>query len=501
MIKENQRILNLINLLSDVALTFLAYFAAIGVRFDVMDGVQSVDLRSVEYIQLIALYCAAELILFYMMQIYAPQRYRRVSRELFSIFLANGICLLLLVTWLYLRRISDVSRIMILIFYCLSSGLIGLKHVFVRFILRYMRRRGFNQKHVVLVGNGSLAMQYVQNTLDNPQMGFCVDGYIADEQKDGLGRWLGTLSQVKSILKGRDVDELVIALPIDQEGWMHTVIDAANRYGLRAKIVPQYNDYIPANPTIDVIGSTKLINLNASPLDNLLNAAFKRLSDILLSAAGLVLVSPLMLVTAIGVKLSSPGPVFFVQQRVGRNCKIFPMLKFRSMRVNSTEETAWTTDEDPRKTAFGSFIRKTSIDELPQLFNVLIGQMSLVGPRPEIPYHVDHFQEEIPNYMIRQRVRPGITGWAQINGFRGDTDIGKRIEMDLGYIQNWSVRLDAEILWKTVMGGFMNQETITTGRKNGVHEAHLSHGGYPPVHHRYRVRHRQRDEQRRGDHQ
>lgn len=465
MIKENQRILNLFNLFSDVALTFLAYFAAIGIRFGVMDGVQTVNLRSMEYIQLIALYSAAELILFYMMRVYVPQRYRRIDQELFSIFLANGICLLLLVTWLYLRHISDVSRIMIVIFYGLSSGMIGLKHILVRLAMRYIRRMGFNQKHVILVGSGSLAVQYAKNVQDNPQMGFCVDGYIGEEGTHGLGTWFGRLSQVKEILEGKEADELVIALASDQEAWVDEVIDAANQYGVRAKIVPQYNDYIPVNPTIDVIGSTKLINLNASPLDNLLNAACKRLLDVVLSAIGLVVVSPLMIVTAIGVKLSSPGPVFFVQQRVGRNCKIFPMLKFRSMRVNCTENTGWTTDSDPRRTVFGSFIRKTSIDELPQLFNVLIGQMSLVGPRPEIPYHVEHFQEEIPNYMIRQQVRPGITGWAQINGSRGNTDIGERVKLDLWYIQNWCVRLDIEILWKTVVGGFMNQETITTGKK------------------------------------
>lgn len=466
MIKENQRILNLFNLFSDVLLTFLAYFAAVGIRFGIMDGTWTVDLRGAEYIQLIAVYCVAELILFYMMRVYVPQRYRRVSQELLSIFLANGICLLLLTTWLYLKHITDVSRILIFLFYCLSSGMIGLKHLLVRLLMRYVRRMGFNQKHVVLVGTGTLAAQYVQNVSENPQMGFCIDGYIGDEHKEGLGSWLGTLSQIYEILKGREIDELVIALSMDQEAWVHTAIDAANQWGIRAKIVPQYSNYIPVNPTIDVIGNTKLINLNASPLDNLLNAAFKRMADIVLSAIGLILVSPLMIIAAIGVKLSSPGPVYFVQERVGRSRKVFPMLKFRSMRVNAAEETAWTTNSDPRKTAFGSFIRKTSIDELPQLFNVLIGQMSLVGPRPEIPYHVNHFQKEIPNYMIRQQVRPGITGWAQINGFRGDTDIGERVNLDLWYIQNWCVRLDMEILWKTIAGGFLNQETISAGPKS-----------------------------------
>lgn len=463
MIKQNQRILNMIHLLSDAFLTVLAYFAAIGIRFGMMDGTWSINLRSMEYMQLLALYCGAELILFYMLRVYVPQRYRRAGQELLSILLANAVCLMMLIAWLYLRHISDVSRIMIAIFYCLSSGFVGLKHLLVRVIMRYVRRMGFNQKHVILVGSGSLAHQYARNVLDNPQMGFCIDGYIGEEQTEGLGTWFGTLSQVHEILRARELDELIIALSASGQSWVDTVIDAANQLGIRAKLVSQYNDYIPENPTIDVIGSTKLINLNASPLDNLLNAALKRLADVFLSFLGIVAASPLMAAIAIGVKLSSPGPVLFVQTRVGRKGKPFPMLKFRSMRVNSGADTAWSTDRDPRKTVFGRFIRKTSLDELPQLFNVLAGHMSLVGPRPEIPYHVEHFQEEIPNYLIRQLVRPGMTGWAQVNGFRGDTDIRKRIELDLWYINNWCVRLDMEILWRTIAGGFLNKENIRNG--------------------------------------
>ena len=276
---------------------------------------------------------------------------------------------------------------------------------------------------------------------------------------------MGDISQVHQILQEHaDIDELIIALSSDQEEYLPAIVDAANRFGIRAKVIPQYNDYIPSNPRIDVIGKIKLIDLNASPLDNLLNAAIKRLADVFLSFFGIILISPLLLAIAIGVKFSSPGPVFFVQERVGRNKKPFPMLKFRSMRVNDDSGTAWTTDTDPRKTVFGSFIRKTSLDELPQLFNVLVGQMSLVGPRPEIPYHVEHLQEEVPSYLVRQQVRPGMTGWAQIHGYRGNTDIKKRIELDLWYIHNWCIRLDIEILWRTLTGGFLNQETISVGK-------------------------------------
>lgn len=465
MIKQNQRILNILNLISDVALTFLAYYVSVVIRFRIMDGVWTIDLLSRNFLQVIGAYCMVQLLLLYMMGVYVPKRYRRIRYELFAIVYVNALCMLLMVAWFYIWRIHDVSRTMMGFFYCLSSLMICSKHLVVRIVMRGVRSMGFNQRHVILVGDGYLARQYVANVRKNAQMGFCINGYIGRKQAGDLGAWMGDISQVHQILQEHaDIDELIIALSSDQEEYLSAIVDAANRFGIRAKVIPQYNDYIPSNPRIDVIGKIKLIDLNASPLDNLLNAAIKRLSDVFLSFFGIILISPLLLAIAIGVKLSSPGPVFFVQERVGRNKKPFPMLKFRSMRVNDDSSTAWTTDTDPRKTVFGSFIRKTSLDELPQLFNVLVGQMSLVGPRPEIPYHVEHLQEEVPSYLVRQQVRPGMTGWAQIHGYRGNTDIKKRIELDLWYIHNWCIRLDIEILWRTVTGGFLNQETISVGK-------------------------------------
>lgn len=465
MIKQNQRILNILNLLSDVVLTFLSYFAAVEIRFRLLDGIWSVNLLSPEFLQIILAYCFAQLLLLYMLGVYVPQRYRKLRYELFAVVYVNALCLLLVMAWLYIRHIHDVSRVMMAWFYGLSTFLICAKHLVVRCFMRYVRGMGFNKRHVILAGDGRLAREYAKNVLANAKMGFCIDGYIGEKRSDALGPWLGELSQVHEILERHgDIDELVIALSGREQDYLHPLVDAANRFGIRAKIIPLYNDYIPSNPRIDVLGDIKLIDLNASPLDNLVNAAVKRLGDIVLSLLGILIASPLMVAIAIGVKLSSPGPVFFVQERIGRNKKVFPMLKFRSMRVNADSDTAWTTNSDPRKTVFGSFIRKTSMDELPQLFNVLVGQMSLVGPRPEIPYHVEHLQEEVPSYLVRQQVRPGITGWAQIHGYRGNTDMKKRIELDLWYIHNWCVRLDVEILWRTVTGGFINQETIATGK-------------------------------------
>jgi exopolysaccharide biosynthesis polyprenyl glycosylphosphotransferase len=189
-------------------------------------------------------------------------------------------------------------------------------------------------------------------------------------------------------------------------------------------------------------------------------AFLKRTFDIVGSLILIIISSPVMLFVAVGTKLSSPGPIFFKQERVGRYKEPFTMYKFRSMRVNATEKTGWSQDVDPRKTKFGSFIRKCSLDELPQFFNVLKGDMSLIGPRPEIPFHVSHFIDEIPLYLVRQQVRPGITGWAQVNGLRGDTSIEERVKYDIWYIENWSFSLDIKILFRTVFGGMINSEKI-----------------------------------------
>jgi len=229
---------------------------------------------------------------------------------------------------------------------------------------------------------------------------------------------------------------------------------------VRLSLIPFFNDFFPTHVRMERVGKSKLIDMRATPLDNLMAGAVKRVIDICGSVFGIIVLSPVMLITAIGVKLSSPGPILFKQDRIGLNKKPFKMLKFRSMRVNTTEQTGWSTDTDPRKTKFGSIIRKFSIDELPQLFNVLKGDMSLVGPRPEVPHYVRQFKEDVPLYLLRQQIRPGMTGWAQVNGLRGDTSIEERVKYDIWYIENWSLWLDIKILFKTVFGGMINSEKI-----------------------------------------
>jgi len=228
---------------------------------------------------------------------------------------------------------------------------------------------------------------------------------------------------------------------------------------VHTKFIPDYNNIIPTKPYTEDLLGLPVINIRRVPLTNTLNMISKRIVDIIGATAAIILFSPVMLVTAIIIKLTSKGPLIYAQERVGLHNKTFRMYKFRSMEVQAPkeEQSAWTVKNDPRVTGIGKFIRKTSIDEFPQFFNVLMGDMSLVGPRPERPFFVEKFREEIPRYMVKHQVRPGLTGWAQVNGYRGDTSIRKRIDHDLYYIENWTMGFDIKILFLTVFKGFVNK--------------------------------------------
>lgn len=444
----------------DFLLIFFSYIIAVFIRFNILHGHRSVEPLSRAYLIIIFVFSVVLVTAYAMCRMYSSQRFKNPGYEVAVILFINGIGMFALMALLFISRAIDYSRLTMLLYWAVMSLLVSAKHVATRMVLQHYRMKGYNQKHVVVVGNGHLAHEYIQNIKDNPQMGFTVDGYISAVEKPELGKCLGSYEDTEIILNERDVDDVIVALEPHEVIFMQNILAAADKEGLHVSVIPFYNDYIPPHPTINVVGDTKLINMRATPLDNMGWSMVKRLVDIIGSICLIVITSPVMLITAIGVKLSSPGPILFKQERVGRNKKIFRMLKFRSMRVTNTQDTGWSTNNDPRKTKFGSFIRKYSIDELPQLFNVLVGEMSLVGPRPEVPFHVSHFKEEIPLYLVRQQVRPGMTGWAQVNGWRGDTDIKERVNCDIWYIENWSMALDIRILFKTAFGGIVNNENI-----------------------------------------
>lgn len=463
MIQKNQSFPTVMNMLSDVILLIAAYLAAVHLRFNVLDGVLSVPLSSGRILRLAILYSIVVVLVYYACSIYNHRHFRRHSRSV-ALLAINTVGTLALATLFFVLRLMDFSRWTLVFFWLFSNLFIIGKHKLIRCIEKKRRSGGHNLRHVAIVGNGRLAAQCIRDINADPELGIVVDGYISAVEKPDLGTCLGSYEELEEILIRHRLDCLIVALEAHETRFLRDVLTLAEKEGARVELIPFYNDYLPTHPVIEAVGKTKMINLRSTPLDNIGWAVVKRAMDIIGSLFLILITSPIMLVTAIGVKLSSPGPVLFRQERVGKNKEPFMMLKFRSMR-NDIDHTGWSTDEDPRKTKFGSFIRKFSIDELPQAFNVLAGQMSLVGPRPEIPRYVRQFREEVPLYLVRQQIRPGMTGWAQIHGLRGDTSIEARVEYDIWYIENWSLRLDIRILLKTVFGSFINAEKLTAKDK------------------------------------
>ena len=270
---------------------------------------------------------------------------------------------------------------------------------------------------------------------------------------------IGKITSLSELLSKNTIDEIAITLPLAAYEKLAGIVSVCEKSGVHTKFIPDYQNVIHSKPMTEDMDGLPVINIRNVPLTDPLNAAMKRAMDIAGSLAALFIFSPIMLTVALLIKLGSPGPVIFRQERVGRHNRPFMMYKFRSMVQQKPEEekNGWTTPGDPRVTGIGKFIRRTSIDEFPQLFNVLMGQMSLVGPRPERTQFVEMFREEIPRYMVKHQVRPGMTGWAQVNGLRGDTSIPERIRYDLWYIENWTLGLDIRILFLTIFRGFVNK--------------------------------------------
>jgi Undecaprenyl-phosphate glucose phosphotransferase len=382
--------------------------------------------------------------------------------------MANTIGLLLLFAALFTLQSYDdsytsFSREMFFYFYVTDICLDEIMRLFIRAFLRSIRRKGYNQKHILLVGYSRAAEQYIDRIQQNPQWGYNVRGVLDDNIARGTTyrtvKVIGTIEDLLYILPENKLDEIAITLGLSEYYKLEQIVAECEKSGVHTKFIPDYGNIIPTKPYTEDILGLPVINIRYVPLSNMFQAMLKRCVDIVGSIVCIIIFSPLMLGTAIAVKATSKGPLIFKQVRVGLRNEEFRMYKFRTMYVQTAEDEkkGWTTKGDPRVTPVGRFLRKFSLDEFPQLFNVLKGDMSLVGPRPERPQYVEKFREEIPRYMIKHQVRPGMTGWAQVNGYRGDTSIRKRIEYDLYYIENWTMGLDIKILFLTVFKGFINK--------------------------------------------
>ena len=459
MIKENQTLLNRINALTDIVILFISIILSYFIRFYIFSPDDTYYIKLIKYIQFTIVIVPINLIIYHFFNLYDSFRTKTFSKECSQIIKSNTILTAILISLLYVFKLVHISRWVIIIFYFVNITLIITKRFILRKALSNLRSKGLNLKHVIIVGSGKIANEYLETIKSNRNFGYSYLGYISNSNSF-KGAKLGNYDDLLDVLNAKKPDEVVCALEIEDSIYLENVVSDCEKSGTKVSIIPFCYQYIPSQPYIDQIGSIPLINVRRIPLDNFGNAFIKRTMDIVGSLFLLILVSPILLITAIIIKCTSKGPIIFKQTRVGLNKKLFTMYKFRSMKVNSKETTGWSTNNDPRKTKFGSFIRKFSIDELPQFWNVLKGDMSLVGPRPELPHFVEEFRDEIPLYMVKHQVKPGITGLAQINGYRGDTSIKKRIEFDIYYIENWDALMDVGILFKTAFKGFKNNEKL-----------------------------------------
>ncbi|MFV0527833.1 MAG: undecaprenyl-phosphate glucose phosphotransferase [Lachnospiraceae bacterium] len=468
MIKDNQKYFNRLQVIIDAFVIAASYLGAWILRFSFVSPFSEGAVRSLPfeiYLYALVLIIPLYLILYQAFRLYTPKRVQSRRVEAADIFKANVLGLLLLIGFLFLasKRLQDFSRGMLFIFLGINVVAEAIVRNFIRFILRRIRSSGMNQKHIILVGNSQSAKEYIDRIQHNPQWGYTVQGLLDDELKSDemiMGvPVIGRIGDLEALLAQNQLDEIAITLKLSEYAKLQGIVSVCEKSGVHTKFVPDYNNIIPTSPYTEDILGLPVINIRYVPLSNTFHFALKRVIDIVGSLFALALASPVMLVIVILMKITTPGPLIYKQERVGLHNKPFCMYKFRSMRVQPEQEEkkAWTKKNDDRITKLGKFMRRTSIDELPQLFNILKGDMSLVGPRPERPFFVEKFREEIPRYMVKHQVRPGLTGWAQVNGYRGDTSIRKRIDCDLYYIENWTVGFDFKILFLTVFKGFVNK--------------------------------------------
>lgn len=466
MIKDNQKYFNRLHVVLDAAIIIMSYLFAWFLKF--RSGIRpfyTTNNALGKEIYFIALFVIVPvyLLLYYLFNMYKAKRSGSIKREINNIFIANTIGFGLFIIALFMIHQDNFSRTMIFYFYVTNIVADSCLRVFIHKWLRMLRKSGYNIKYILLVGYSRAAELYIDRIRQNPQWGYVIRGILDDKVPRGTEykgvKVVGQIDNLFYILPENKLDEIAVTLALESYGRLEEIVNLCEKSGVHTKFIPDYNSVIPSKPYTEDLNGLPVINIRHVPLTNTLNMVIKRWMDIVLGFVALVIFSPVLLVSAIAIKATSEGPIIYKQERVGLHNKPFFMYKFRTMEIQKPqdEKKEWTTKDDPRVTKIGKLLRRTSLDEMPQLINVLLGDMSLVGPRPERPFFVEKFKEEIPRYMIKHQVRPGMTGWAQVNGYRGDTSIRKRIDCDLYYIENWTIGLDIKILFLTIFKGFINK--------------------------------------------
>ena len=394
--------------------------------------------------------------------LYEYRHERTKADEAFLVVQGVSLATLLLVASTFFIRNFSYSRWVILIFWGLDVVSVYGVRLAIREVVRGLRRHGRFVRRALVVGAGSLGQELVRRLRAHPEFGVQVVGYLDDRRPAGERiegkEVLGGYETVTRVLGDQDVDQLFVALPMDAHHETLKILNAIEGELVDVKIVPDVLQFVTLRAAVEELEGLPVISLAQSPVTGWRRLA-KRGMDVALATLGLIVLAPLMGLIALAIRLGSRGPVLYRQKRMGLDGRSFVMYKFRSMQVDAEAESGpvWTAAADSRRTPVGRLLRRLSLDELPQLWNVVKGEMSLVGPRPERSFFVQQFKTMIPQYMLRHKVKSGMTGWAQVNGWRGNTSIEKRIEYDLYYIENWSVRLDMKIMWLTLLKGFFHK--------------------------------------------
>ena len=476
MVKRYNRLLVICYLVSDAFLGVLAFVLAYVLRFHtgiipVTKGVPPFQ----QYWNVAPFIAVVVPLGFHLQGLYRLRRGRSRVDDFFAVFVGSILAVVFgIVATLYVqtyfaadvakdRGLYEVSQIVWAIFLVLNVALTYGSREAARELLERRWRAGIGLKRILIAGSGELGRLVADKILEHRELGYQIVGFVDDRAGgDHLGYrglpLLGTLIDAPEIAQRETVDHLYVALPPEEHVKMLELIENTSRECIDVKVVPDLLQVIALRARLEDLDGVPVININDVPLQGL-NSAVKRMIDVVISAIALLVLSIPLGVIALLVRLTSKGGVFYHQERMGLDGKSFTIVKFRSMYENAERDTGpvWAREDDPRVTALGRFLRKSNLDELPQLWNVLRGDMSIVGPRPERPHFVEQFKHRIPQYMLRHKVKAGLTGWAQVNGWRGNTPLEKRIEYDLYYIENWSVRLDLKIMWLTLLKGFFHK--------------------------------------------
>jgi Undecaprenyl-phosphate glucose phosphotransferase len=458
-LKAHSRVFEQLMLLADLGLVAACWIGAYVVRFYVFGGDADIPPFRDYALQLLPI-LGVWGVAFKTFDLYRPHRLASHLLEWVDIAKASTLGVLVLIAIMtFAFRGYDYSRAVIVLFWAVSIVSASFSRAVFREGLRFARRRGYNQRYAVVIGGGDPAAEVLRVLKRRPDVGIRVLGLLGDK-REGVpeAQWLGAPEEIRAVLDARQIDIVIIALPHTDYSRLTGILNEIGDDPVAIHLVPDVFSLASLRGGIEEFETLPVIHLRESPLYGW-NRVLKRVFDVVAGAAALALTLPLMAGIAVLIKLLSPGPVLYRQERMGLDGRRFRMLKFRTMHVDAEAHSGpqWAVRDDPRRTRVGAFLRSTSLDELPQLVNVLRGEMSLVGPRPERPSFVEEFRRRVPGYMLRHKVKAGITGWAQINGWRGNTSIEKRIEYDLYYIERWSLALDVKILLLTIWLGFKNR--------------------------------------------